>query len=140
VVAWYEVDPSDSLSSSRVRRRGLIGQARTDSGWPVVATDGAGNVLVTYSRASAVSRPPEFLSAWGAVIPPGSLDPQSALLTSGTATFDYVDGEERWGDFNGISRDPTNPQRVWMVNQYARDTGSPTTDVWQQVVHEVSAP
>lgn len=134
VVRWYEVGPAGALKRSTLARSGIVGQPETDAGWPVVATDGDGNLLIAYSRAS---RPlGEYLSAWAAEIPPGSTTASTVLLVGGTAFHEVQAGVERWGDFNGIDRDPVDPSRIAMVNQIATP-GSVST--WQQVVNVVTA-
>jgi hypothetical protein len=132
VVAWYEVAPAARLKDSILSRKGTIGEPEVDLGWPSVATDGAGNLLVTYSRASAPLD--EFLSAWVAQVPPGETSATQLLLRAGDATYDLLAGPERWGDYTAINRDPVDPTRVATFNQYAASTST-----WQQVVNVVAA-
>jgi hypothetical protein len=134
VVRWYEVLPAGRLADSVLSRKGVIGQAETDAGWPVVATDGSGNLFVTYSRGSEPLG--EFISAWAAEIVPGSTAAVSTLLVPGVAVHDSVSGFERWGDYNGINRDPADPSRIAMVNQIA--TAGSTGSEWQQTVNVVA--
>jgi hypothetical protein len=141
-IRWYEVDPAP-LASSTATRKGLFGEANTFAGWPAVATDAAGNLFITYSRATS-SGTGEFLSVWVATIAPASTTAEPTLIEAGNDT--YVDpqnpGPQRWGDYNGISRDPVDPAVIWSVNQVAQDDGEPpgaTTDEWQQWVHALGA-
>lgn len=136
VVHWYEVRPGETLGSSKVTRSGYVGAPEADTGWGVVATDGAGDLFVTYARASAVTG--EFLSAWVAEISPGTSRSQQFLLAPGTARLEAVQGVERWGDYNGISRDPVAGAYVTTVNQYAAADGGASTVDWQQTVDVVS--
>jgi hypothetical protein len=131
VARWYEVDPVGKLRNSTLARKGIVGQPETDAGWPAVATDGAGNLFITFSRASEPRG--EFLSAWAAEIPPGSTTASLLLLVPGTAVHNAVKGLERWGDFNGIDRDPTDPSRIAMINQIAVPNNQ-----WQQTVNVVT--
>lgn len=134
VARWYEVLPASRLADSVLNRKGMVGQAETDAGWPVVATDDSGNLFVTYSRASEPLG--EFISAWAAEIVPGSTAAVSTLLVPGVALHDSLNGLERWGDFNGINRDPADPSRIAMVNQIA--TAGSTGSEWQQTVNVVA--
>jgi hypothetical protein len=141
VIRWYEVEVTP-WPDTTISRKGLIAQDGRDAGWPVVATDGPGNVLITYSRAGAPGTG-EYLSAYAASIAPSSTSPEVQVLRNGEAT--YMEGRnfdvQRWGDYNGISRDPMDPSDVWMVNQIAADDGdgpAAKTDLWLQVVHRVS--
>ncbi|MGH2591205.1 MAG: hypothetical protein ACRDGW_10475 [Actinomycetota bacterium] len=136
-IRWYEIRVQWNLASARLTRFGTIGEAETDAGWPTVATDAAGNLFVTYNRASAVTG--EFLSAWVAEIVPGARRASAALLRAGTARMEAVPGPERWGNYNGVSRSPVDGAFVALVNQVAvADGGGAATDVWQQTVHLVS--
>lgn len=131
-VRWYEVNPAGKLKNSVLARKGTFGAPEVDTGWPSVATDGSGNLFVTYNRASAVTG--EFLSAWVAEIPPGSTTATQLLLVPGLATYDAIPGVERWGDYTGIGRDPADPSFVATFNQFA-EVASPAT--WRQVVNVV---
>jgi hypothetical protein len=138
-VNWYEIDPSP-IRRTRVTRRGTLGDSKRDAGWPAMATDGAGNLVITYSRAGAPP-PGEYLSAVAATIPPGAVTPDAVtVLTPGEALYLAAVGRpQRWGDFAAANRDPVDPADVWLVAQYARaDSDGPPTPLWQQVVHRVS--
>jgi hypothetical protein len=129
-IRWYEVHPSRRLRASKLTRTGIIGAPEADSGWPVVATDAAGDLFVTFSRASKPKN--EYLSSWAAEVKPDRTKARLALLSAGEARFEALAGVERWGDFNGINRDPNDGTMIAMINQYARSDGSGTTNVWQQ--------
>jgi hypothetical protein len=141
----YEIDPepSPSLGSSVVSRASVIVSPETDAAWPVVATDGSGNVWVAYSRAAGPDRtsqfPSEYLSAWVGLIPSGTTVPETTVLRQGNARYEISPGIERWGDYNGISRDPMDDSTMWSFNQYPEGFGATRTDSWQQVVHQVRA-
>ena len=138
-VRWYEFDPSP-VKRARLLRTGLLGASQRDAGWASMATDAAGNLHVTYSQAGAPA-PGEYLSAYAATIPPGATVPDAvSVLVAGESTYVQSPGRpQRWGDFTAANRDPVDPNRVWLVNQYARSDGSPpTTPLWQQTVHRVS--
>jgi hypothetical protein len=100
-------------------------------GWPVVATDEAGNLFVTYNRSSFTFD--EFISAWIATIPPGSNRPSELVLAPGQGLYDVSRGPERWGDFNAIGRDPLLGTVIFAINQYAT-----ASNRFQQSVHTVS--
>jgi len=126
------VAPASVLASSTVARTGVVGTPETDAGWPVVGTDGSGNLFVTYSRASGVTG--EYLSAYVAEVAQGSTTAEIVLLAAGTARMETGKGPERWGDYNGISRSPLDPAVMAVVNEYAKSDGSGPTADWQQTV------
>jgi hypothetical protein len=45
----------------------------------------------------------------------------SALLKAGVAHYSAPDGSgrNRWGDYNGVAADPSNPRVVWFYSMYA---------------------
>jgi hypothetical protein len=136
-IRWYEVDPSP-FGDIEVTRKAFRGTPETDAGWPVLATDATGTLFLTYSRASAFSSPPEYLSAWAATVQPATIGFDQLELVPGEARHEALPGPERWGDYNGISRDPDDPTQIWMVNQIAESDGSGPSSRWQQTVNRVS--
>lgn len=128
---WYEIVPATNLRDSVIGRKGIIGDAEVDVGWPTVATNAAGVLFVTYNRASEPRD--EFISAWVSTIQPDATVDSEFLLHAGAATYDAIVGPERWGDFTAINRDPVSPQNVATFNQYAESTVQ-----WQQVVSLVT--
>jgi hypothetical protein len=138
VIRWYELDPRP-WGSAHLVERGRIGESQRDLGWPTVATDANGRLFVAFSRAGTPEPNAEYLSAWAAVVQPGSPGGDQVELAAGEETFiRSTDTFQRWGDYNAADRDPTDHSKVWMVNQYAKDNGGPpNTNVWQQVVHQV---
>ena len=136
VVRWYDVRPAAQLASSDILRRGVIGQPESDAGWPALATDAEGNLFVTYSQASAPND--ECLSAYAAEVPSTQTDASSVLLATGGARVEAIPGPERWGDYAGAARDPVDPTRVVLINQYAAADGGASTVDWRQIVHLVT--
>lgn len=136
VIRWYEVEPAANLVGSTITRKGIVGTPETDAGWPVVATDGSGNIFIGYSRASVVTG--EYLSAWIAEIPHVGVAATTTLLATGTARFEASSEPERWGDFNAISRDPVDSSFITVVDQIALADGSGPTKNWQQTVSIVA--
>ncbi len=136
-VRWYEIRPGAGIGGSRVTRVGTVGEPETDAGWPAVATDAAGDLFVVYSRASAPGG--EYLSTWVALVPPRSTIARTTLVAPGEARFETTPGPEPWGAVASINRDPKDPSRLAIVDQYARADESGSTRDWQEVVAIVSA-
>ncbi len=130
---WYEVEPMGALKSSTVTRRGNVGEALKDAGWPAVGTDSFRNLFMNFSRASGVTGAKEYLGAWGTLIEPGKKASEELIQFGfGASLYDPYPGPERWGDYNAINRDPTDGTIMWMVDQYAA-----TVDDFQQVVTSI---
>lgn len=139
-IRWYEVEPLNTLSSSQVLRKGLIVIDGVQLGWPNVATDEAGNLFITHSRATGYA-PKEYLSAWVAQVAPGQSGTTyegTTELRAGEARYEFAPGYERWGDYNAINRDPTDPAVLWSFNQHAKLDGGGVSNFWQLNVHQVS--
>ncbi len=126
-IRWYEVKVGSPLADSKVLRKGLFGTKDTDAGYPGVATDAAGNVIVGFSRASGVNSAEEYLSSWATVIEPGDTVPDQGntiLLAAGDTMVDAAAGwSERWGDYMAINRDPADGSQVWVFG-HAADSGA----------------
>lgn len=136
-IRWYEVEPNGAIGSSSVLRKKVFGVANRDMGWPSVATDSAGNLMVTYSRAGAQGAG-EYLSAWAAEVTPGNAVTH-ALLKAGEARYEVFPGWERWGDYNAANRDPADASKVAMFNQYVVANGGGASAKWRQWADLVSS-
>jgi hypothetical protein len=135
VIRWWEIDPGFSLPSSSILRRGTIGVAGRDAGWPSVATDGVGNLWLNYARAG-LGGAGECLSMVAGVVAPGETAATTAVVVAGRARYEVLDrndgtnGVERWGDYSALSRDPLAPAVVAVVG--AVPTGTGTSRTWLQ--------
>ena len=132
VVRWWEIDPAAPLRDSTITRKGIVGAAGRDAAWPSVATDGDGKLWINYARAG-IGGTDECLSAYTAVVQPGSTTASSTLIKEGDARYETDPGVDRWGDFTAISRDPTDPTVVATYGAYPIG-GGPTTNSWQQII------
>ncbi len=138
-VQWYEVDPASNLGGSILARKGVIGSAEIDQGWPTVATDGSGTLFVTYKRGSSARRRWMWDGRpWRPTAPERFRDLQpgeraartsscrrgsrrsrrarpptrSSSSERGRRGTSNPSGLERWGDFTAINRDPWSvPER-----------------------------
>lgn len=131
LVKWWEVDPALTLSNSDVLRKGTVGAENRDAGWPSVATDGDGNLWINYASAGLA----ECLSAYAAIVTPGTTGASSVLIREGDARYEFSAGDpERWGDYTALTRDPVDPTIVAAYGAYPLDDGAGPTDRWQQTI------
>lgn len=137
VIRWYDVRPATKLAGSDIMRRGVIGEPESDVGWPALATDVDGNLIVAYSQASAPND--ECLSARAAQVLRGRTAASTVLLVPGEARTEAIKGPERWGDYAAAVRDPVDGTRVVLIDQYAAADGGQTTIDWQQIVYVLTA-
>jgi hypothetical protein len=138
VVRWWEIDPASKIANSTIRRKGIVGAAGRDAAWGSVATDGDGNLWVNYAQAG-IAGADECLSAYAAVVRPGSTTASKVRLQVGQGRFETGPGIERWGDFTAISRDPTAPSVMATYGQYPLDDGGGLpTRVWRQTISTIT--
>ncbi len=97
--------------------------------YPSLMADKDGNVAITFSRSSST----EYIGAgvmWRRASDPPGL--QSAFLfKEGEANYveDFGTGRNRWGDYMGISLDPSDNNNFWMFTEYAESPSS-TWGTW----------
>ncbi|MEW6367938.1 MAG: hypothetical protein AB1714_25180 [Acidobacteriota bacterium] len=115
-IRWYELQLS---VPPKILQQGTYGANKYDYYYPSVMPDAAGHMYVIFNRSSAN----EFVSirttGRQAGDPAGELDP-SVLLTPGKANYKVLDGagRNRWGDYNGITLDPSATDQVWVLSEY----------------------
>lgn len=105
----------------------------TPSTWyfyPAIMIDKGGNMVFTVSRSS----PTEYVSAYYVGKQNGSTTfTQPYLLMPGKGQYqkDYGSGRNRWGDYLGISLDPSG-ETFWMMSEYVA-----APSVWSNRIGEV---
>jgi hypothetical protein len=96
--------------------------------YPTLMLDSSGNVVVLFSYSSAAS---DYASL-GAVtrLPSGTFTSWTGI-TSGTSAYTLADriGRNRWGDYFGAARDPSDPGLIWFAGEYASGSQSWATTV-----------
>jgi hypothetical protein len=90
---------------------------------------------VNYARAG-IAGTDECLSAYAAVVHPGSSAASELAIQLGDDRYNYaIGGVERWGDYTSIVRDPVDGTTVAAYGTVARSDGSGTSTIeWQQVI------
>ncbi len=83
---------------------------------------GDGTLHVVFSRSNEVSIPSTWDAARLPTDPPNTLRDERRLRT-GLAAY----AGERWGDYVGVARDPSDPTAVWQADEVPTANGSWTT-------------
>jgi hypothetical protein len=115
-IQWCEI----SAAGPAVLQQGVYGTRAYHYFYPALCPDNNGNMTMVFSR----SGPGEFGSIYytgrRSTDPLGTLQ-TSALLKAGVAHYVSLDsgGRNRWGDYNGIAADPSNPRLIWLCSEYA---------------------
>lgn len=102
-----------------------------DVSWGSVVDDGNGRPLMAYTRSSPAQSPQAAIMSTGLNKVVRNAAPGATACTGG-ATPPCAD---RWGDYLGAARDPSNPSRVWLAGLYLSSTGG---DGWSTVITSVT--
>jgi hypothetical protein len=127
---WFELDTSDGPGAIVAAQGGYVGGEDIAAGaftyFPSVAVNRQNEAKIGFSA----SAPTIFAGAYVAGRKPG--DAPGSLRTSGTVKAGeapykrYFGGtRNRWGDYSGISVDPSNDDFFWVFNEFADEQGSP---------------
>lgn len=116
-VRWYELDPA----GPSVARSGDFKENGEATFFPSIAADGD-RVAFVYNTSNPRSDGNGFVDVAVASIEGGEID-RFETVVEGENGYDYVDDEGtatlRWGDYNGIVRDPAG-DGFWLVGEYAK--------------------
>ncbi|MCA0387380.1 MAG: T9SS type A sorting domain-containing protein [Bacteroidetes bacterium] len=107
-----------------------FGTANTWYFYPAIMTDKSGNIVFTVSRSSQS----EYVSAYYVGKQSGSNSfTQAYCLQAGVGQYqkDYGSGRNRWGDYLGMSLDPSG-ETFWMMSEYVSSSNS-----WSNRIGEV---
>jgi hypothetical protein len=107
------------------------GSSTHDETYGAVVVDGSGQPLEVYTRSSPTQGPQAAIRSTG-------LNRVVRNATSGTTachTGATPPCDERWGDYLGAARDPSNASRVWLAGLYQTASGD---DGWKTVISSVT--
>ncbi len=113
-----------SIPALRQDLRILPTAGYSDTFVPGVGYSDDGTLWTVFSQSS----PSRYVSSWARrQVPdaPGAWSAGAALVAAGRGPYGGIAGaglNQRWGDYVGIARDPSEPGSVWQANQMA-DTG-----------------
>ncbi|WP_276298843.1 hypothetical protein [Halorussus lipolyticus] len=123
-IRWYEID----VASRSVVQSGVYGEAGTSYYIPTVGADDGTMVMAhnvsgpdTYIQSVVAGRTDDFAQ--------GQLE-DSVVVQDGESNYDFGEGfgtpgnPLRWGDYNGVSVDPS-AGTFWTVSQYSPDIEIP---------------
>lgn len=114
---WYEID----VATATVVQSNTYGADKVAYYYPVIMPDAAGNIYLGFNRSSATEYAGMRFCGRRATDPAGQMS-ASGLLMGGKAYYVFKDQYERnrWGDYNGIGLDPSDPDSVWVYGEYAQ--------------------
>lgn len=109
----------------------VVGNSTFDLYYPAVATNPAGSASSNLAVVANFSSATRFAGiTYTQMTPTGTIQPLAMLKEGENSYFKTYSGtRNRWGDYNGICRDPTNSNRFWFNAMYAR-TSANTWGTW----------
>ncbi len=97
----------------------LYGLPGVDSYMPGIGLAGDGTLHMVFTRSNAYAIPGVWHTWRAPTDPPGSWQDER-LIQAGVSAYKG----DRWGDYVGVARDPTNPHAVWQADQYPTASGT----------------
>ncbi len=113
-VRWYEIRGLDT-SVPFVAQAGTVAPDADHRWMGSLATDGAGDMALGYSVASATTYPSVRYVGRLAADPPGAMPRTEATLAAGAGS---QNGAVRWGDYSAMSVDPADDCTFWYTQEY----------------------
>lgn len=115
-IHWFQI----RAAVPALVQQGVYGAANVHSFYPACCPDANGNMILVFSRCGTSEFGSIFYTGRKSTDALGSLQP-SALLKAGVANYVSKDsgGRNRWGDYNGICADPSNPKGIWFYSEFA---------------------
>jgi len=117
-VRWYEIRSPGS--SPAVYQQGTYSPDYTNSRWmPSIAMDKLGDVALGYSESSSGMYPAIYFTGRTPSDSLGNMEAETNVINGTGSQTTY----SRWGDYSGMSVDPTNDCTFWYTNEYLKTTG-----------------
>jgi len=110
VVQWYEID----VSTNSVVQQQKYGASNAYYFFPAIQTNVNRDAFLIFGRSSANEFGQLRQTGRKSTAAPNTLE-GSALVKAGESAYTGA----RWGDYFGVSRDPSDTTSVWMSGQYA---------------------
>jgi hypothetical protein len=95
--------------------------------YPAIQIDGSGNLVSVFSGSSATTFAGVYSSAQKTT--DGANTFQAPVLIKAGENA-YTPFANRWGDYSGAARDPSDPTTVWVSGEYVRAEGGSEWGTW----------
>ena len=92
--------------------------------YPAIMVDKDKNLIITYCRSNIFEYMGAFVTGHKSSDPPGLAPSVTIREGLGNYVKDFGSGRNRWGDYNGIALDPSDPNAIWTHTEFvsAKDT------------------
>jgi hypothetical protein len=120
---WYELRPaSDGTTGVTVHQASTYAPGDGLSRWMgAIASDKTGNLALGYSGSSSSVYPSIFYSFRSPSDPLNKIGSERTLFVG---TGSQKRNLDRWGDYSGMSIDPTDDCTFWYTNEYLATSGT----------------
>ena len=128
---WVKLSGA-SLEAIAVADQGNVGGEDIATGaytfFPSIAVDDQGGMAIGFAASASSIYAGAYYTGRLAGDPAGTVQ-ASGTLHTGTDWYlrTFGGGRNRWGDYSGISLDPTDKTTFWLFNEYAMTCGTPTS-------------
>jgi hypothetical protein len=124
---WYQINTS-TLNNLSLTQQGNIGGEEiapdTHTFFPAIAVDALGNVGIGFSASAPTIFPGAYFTGRKSSDPWGSMRPAKTLAAGVDWYIRRFGGtRNRWGDYSGMSVNPTDDRTFWVYNEYALTRG-----------------
>ncbi|MFC5367779.1 hypothetical protein [Salinirubrum litoreum] len=125
-IRWYEID----VASRSVVQSGTYGTPERSTFMPTIGADD-GTAMIVHNVSGPDTFPRMDVAGRTADHTAGELE-DSVVVEEGKSPYTALPNDqfgpvERWGDYNGVSVDPSSG-RFWTVSQYSPDIDIPESD------------
>ncbi len=136
-VRWYQINPSNNT----VLQSLTWGASGRYYSYPAITADPSNNAWIVFNRTGSTEFASIRHTGRKGTDPVNTLQ-GSAQLRAGQGCYARLDGSSRnrWGDYNGISWDPSTG-RAWIFSEFASGTSSSCgSNIWRTAVGELLLP
>ncbi|MCH7677002.1 T9SS type A sorting domain-containing protein, partial [candidate division KSB1 bacterium] len=93
--------------------------AMTTTSFPSVAVNSAGDAKFGFSASAPTIFAGAYVTGRAAADTPGTVRPSETVKAGEDVYHRVIGTENRWGDYSGISLDPTDDRIFWVFNEFA---------------------
>jgi hypothetical protein len=139
-VRWYEIDRNIVNGNATnqpftIAQQGTYAPPDGNNRWMAsTAMDGAGDMALGYSIASASMYPSVAFTGRSKCDPPNQMTVPEGMIQAGAGA---QTGANRWGDYTDMSVDPTDDTTFWYVGEYYSATSA---SGWQTRIGSFTVP
>jgi GEVED domain len=127
---WAKVDTTNLTGLSIADQGNVSGNdiaASTHTFYPSIAVDPCGNMAIGFAASAPTIFPGAYYTGRLATDAAGTVQSSGALAAGLDWYYRVFNGtRNRWGDYSGISLDPSAEATFWVFNEYAMIRGTPT--------------